>query len=76
MGSHDLEDLVRVIDGRAGVLEEVRDCSYELREFVATGIGELMADRYFMEALPGYFEDGAARGSIVVQRMKRLSEAL
>lgn len=53
-GSHDLEDFITVIDGRAGIVADVDHAPPGLRRFVVTGIRQLLADRDFRYALPGY----------------------
>lgn len=68
--SHDLEDLVRVIDGRPELLDEMRASSSDLRRAVGEHLTPVLADRYFVEALPGYFEDAS------VERSKRIIDVL
>jgi PilZ domain len=53
-GSHDLEDLIAVIDGRPALLEELRDSPVGLREYVSSEIGKLLQKTMFRDALPGY----------------------
>ena len=53
-GSHDLEDFVTVVDGRAGIVAEVDRASRELRRFVITSIRRLLSEAKFQDALPGY----------------------
>jgi hypothetical protein len=53
LGSHDLEDLVSVIDGREALLNEVRRESDELRAYLAAEMTSLLAARGFLDALPG-----------------------
>ena len=72
VASHDLEDTVLVIDGRTGIEEEVANSSSELRAFVAQALRRCLADRFFVEAIPGFYSDrleGRARSRIVVERM-------
>jgi hypothetical protein len=52
--SHDLEDMIAVIDGRPSLLEELRGQSKELRAYVATEVRNLLREQNFMDALPGY----------------------
>jgi hypothetical protein len=48
-GSHDLEDIVAVIDGRPEVIDEVA-----LREYVREQVRTLLATRTFHDALAGF----------------------
>jgi hypothetical protein len=52
--SHDLEDLIAVIDGRPSLLEELRSESKELRAYVANEVRGLLREHNFIDALPGY----------------------
>jgi hypothetical protein len=65
LGSHDLEGLVSVIDGREALINEVRRESDELRAYIGTQIISLLAARGFLDALPGYLLPDAASQSRV-----------
>jgi hypothetical protein len=51
--SHDLEDVVRLVDGRAEVVEEVDDASDDLRSFLSRDIGALLDQPRFLDAIDG-----------------------
>ena len=53
MASHDLEDLITVIDGRANIAREVDQAPGKLRDYVITAIQTLSKNPDFQEALPG-----------------------
>lgn len=53
-GSHDLEDIVTVIDGRAEILAELSVIDAELKEYIAETISGLIAAEGFREALSGH----------------------
>ena len=53
-GSHDLEDIVTVIDGRAGILAELPVIDAELKEYIARTISGLITAEGFREALSGH----------------------
>ncbi|MDT8443606.1 MAG: hypothetical protein RQ722_04900 [Desulfuromonadales bacterium] len=53
-GSHDLEDIVTVIDGRVGILAELSVIDAELKEYIAGTISGLIAAEGFREALSGH----------------------
>jgi len=75
VGSHDIEDLTRVVDGRREIEDEFARAPRELTAFVAGALRSCLADRFFVEALPGYFGggiDGNARGRIAMRRLERL----
>lgn len=52
--SHDLEDLMAVVDGRESLLEECRLSPLELRNALATQFKVLLATPSFIEALPAF----------------------
>ncbi len=73
--SHDLEDIITVIDGRAELTEEVAQASRELRQYLATEFRSLMASRGFRDALPGHLLPDSAsqqRIGIVTGRIQQI----
>jgi hypothetical protein len=52
--SHDLEDLMAVVDGRASLLEECRLSPPELRNELASQFNDLLNTSAFLEALPAF----------------------
>jgi predicted nucleotidyltransferase len=73
----DVEDIIILIDGRTELLEEVRQTESELKEFITTGIRELMVLSgidYVIES-SGSVQANPDRGRIIYMRMKDLSNA-
>lgn len=58
--SHDLGDVISVIDGRDAFLSECAQAPDELRHYLATEIQQLLSQRAFMDALPGHLPADAA----------------
>jgi hypothetical protein len=76
VASHDLEDLIFVIDGRSTIVEEVQTERPLLREYLATEITGLLVAPRFIDALPGYLlPDTASQARIgtVLRRLKALA---
>lgn len=74
--SHDLEDLVTVIDGRPEIQEEVASADPGLRAYIATAFATLLADTTFPYALQGHLPPDAASQSRLprlLQRMKNIA---
>jgi len=74
--SHDLEDLMAVVDGRAELVEEIRNGVGDVRAYIAAEIRKLLAVRKFLDALPGYLlPDSAnqARVSILLERLEKIT---
>jgi len=76
--SHDMEDIVTVIDGRAELAEEVKSASTELKQYLSAQVQALLSNRDFLDALPGHLLPDAAsqqRFGLVVKRMQQLVNA-
>ncbi len=74
--SHDLEDVITVIDGRAEITEEVSDAQMDLRQYLSNQFLDLLASRDFLEALPGHLLPDSAsqqRAGIVIERIRQLT---
>jgi predicted nucleotidyltransferase len=73
--SHDLEDIVTVVDGRPELVDEVYLAPAELQKYLSDQFGDLLSNRDFTEALPGHLLPDAAsqqRLGLVLGRMKQL----
>ncbi len=71
LGSHDLEDIITVIDGRATIADEIALAEPQLRNFVATSIGNLMTNSDFQESLSGQLPlDAASQARLPSLRQK------
>jgi hypothetical protein len=51
--SHDLEDLVAVLDGRPTLIDEIRGARLDVRMYIASELKALLAEADFVDALPG-----------------------
>lgn len=74
--SHDLEDLMAVVDGRPELAEEIRSGPEDVRAYIAAEIRKLLVIREFLDALPGYLlpdEASQARVSILLDRLKKIA---
>lgn len=76
LASHDLEDVLSVVDGRAELEGELAQAAPHLRTFVAGTFKRLLADQRFVNALPGLVMQGspADRTLIVLQRLRALAQ--
>lgn len=72
-GSHDLEDIIAVVDGRPELLEEVSRADEELREYLKREFKRLIGSATFLNALDGHVE-GEDRGAIVLDRLRLLAD--
>jgi hypothetical protein len=76
MASHDLEDLVSVLDGRPEMVEEIVLAPHDVRTYITVEINKLLATPQFMDALPGYLlPDNASQARLpnLVVRLKDIA---
>lgn len=68
-GSHDLEDIVAVIDGRAAIVQDIESAAPALKAYVARRINELIKKPDFQESLAGHLpSDSASQGRLPILR--------
>jgi len=76
IASHDLEDIIAVLDGRQTIVDEVAVCPSPLRAHLASKFTKLLADDAFQDALPGHLLGDAAsqaRLPLILNRIKQIS---
>lgn len=74
--SHDVEDIVTLVDGRAELAAEIAAASHDLREYLREEIEDLLAERRFTETLqwhlaPADIEQG--RVEVVIGRLRGIA---
>ena len=77
LGSHDLEDILSVVDGRVELIPEARGSGEELRSYLSTEIRTLLGIADFLDALPGHLPGDSAsqqRAPEIMHRLRQLSE--
>ena len=72
--SHDLEDVVTVVNGREELVSELRNSPADVRAYVAQTVGELLNDRDFLDSLPGHLNPDEGRVLLVVSRLEAIAE--
>lgn len=72
--SHDLDDVISLIDGRPSFIDEVRSARIEARTFIANTFRVLRNDRAFLDALPGFLPGDVASQARLPALLKRLEE--
>lgn len=70
--SHDLGDLMAVIDGRAELIEECRQLDEESKDYLRNWMQRLLATPAFIEALPGHLPGDIANQARVPELTERL----
>lgn len=74
--SHDIEDVVAVLDGREEIVDEVEKTDDSLRAFLGGRFAELLEDSGFVHALPGHLPGDPAsqeRTPIVIERISAIA---
>ena len=74
MSSHDLEDLITVVAGRAGIVAEVRAAPEEIRRYVCAKTGAFLAASWAPEILEGNLPDARRVPGLVDAVMGRLQQ--
>lgn len=75
LGSHDLEDVLNIVDGREELVAEMAAAPAELRQAVAGAFAALMAHPDFANVLPGLIAE-PDRAGLVMDRLNTLSSLL
>ena len=76
VASHDLEDIISVVDGRSEIVDDVSAAVGDVRAYIGAEIRALLDNRDFTEALAGFLlPDPAsqARRSLLEGRLRSLS---
>jgi hypothetical protein len=78
--SHDLEDIVTLVDGRASIVEDINSLAAtapEARSFIIGECAKLVENRYFPEAVLEHLprlQGARERAAIVLERFKKISQ--
>jgi hypothetical protein len=70
--SHDLEDIVTVVDGRPEIVAEIAAAESEVRTYIASEIGTLLNNQDFIDGLSGFLLPDAASQARVPLLEERL----
>lgn len=74
--SHDIEDVVAVVDGRPELVDEIAKADTEVRSYLQQRVGELLDTDAFLDALPGHLPgDAASQGRLpeILARFERIA---
>lgn len=73
--SHDIEDIITVIDGRPELVEEIQSSNEEVRTFIQERLKSFLTEGDFRNAVFGYLSTdtiGQARYQTLVDRVTRI----
>lgn len=77
LGSHDFEDIITVIAGRAEIVEEIQVAKKDLQVYLKQSFADIQYDNRFIGSLPGHLNDAFAteqRVQMVKKRIKQISQ--
>ena len=74
LASHDLEDVLNIVDGREELVDELLAAPPLLKQAVGAAFANLLARPDFANVLPGLIAE-PERAGIVEQRLRRVSES-
>ncbi len=75
--SHDLEDMVTVVDGRPEIVAEAQSADADVRLYLREKIGGLLTNPRFLEAIPAYLapdEASQARYPMLIECLRQLAD--
>lgn len=72
--SHDLEDIVTVVDGRPSLKDEIETGPTELLEYIAEKFSKLVSNEVFLSALAGHLPGDAASQARLPSLERKLNE--
>jgi hypothetical protein len=73
MSSHDLEDVLNIVDGREELAGELAAAPAELQHAVANAFAPLLANPDFVNVLPGLIAE-PERAGLIMDRLKALTQ--
>lgn len=77
LASHDMEDIIAVLDGRPAIADEVKQAEPELAKELSARFQGLLQDSRFVESVSGHMptdETSQARVSMILKIIKELAE--
>ena len=76
--SHDLEDIIALVDGRPELVEEIRGSIKDLRVYLIKKVTALLKDPKFIDSLPGHLPPDMAsqeRLPLLLERLRKITKA-
>jgi hypothetical protein len=77
LASHDIEDIVPVVDGRPELVGKVHASAPEVRAYIAAAIGGFLQSVDFVQSLTGHVpsdDASQARVPLIREHLRRLSQ--
>ncbi len=74
LASHDIEDILNIIDGRPELIDEINNADQDVREFITEEISTLLEHDMIDYAIQGVVLGDTGRVDIVFDRLKAIKE--
>jgi len=74
MASHDMEDIITILDGRPEIVSEIRSSSDDLKDFLSRTFRIFLENDEFLDSIPGHLSPDRASQSRLPLLIKRLEE--
>lgn len=74
--SHDIEDILNLVDGRPELRREIEIADFELRNYLRDEVDELLATPEFVESISWHFNpamEQQARIPLVIERLREIA---
>lgn len=75
LASHDVEDVLNLVDGRPAIVREVREAEHGLRHYIAEQIRMLLSDPSFEYAVQSASLGNTPREELLLERLVALGDA-
>jgi len=72
LASHDLEDIITIVDGRKEIIEDLRHANDNVKKYIIDEFIQLNDNRHFHDALPGHLNYGSISGMRLSLLNKRI----
>lgn len=75
-GSHDLEDILRLIDGRPSMIDEIRTANPDVRRYIADECSRLLQFDAFVDAIPRHLlpdDVNQSRAEVIERRIREIA---
>jgi len=79
LSSHDIEDIISVLDGREEIVSDVEKSDKDIKTYLSQQFKKILNNANFHDALPGHLNYGGIleeRLQIVLERMEKVAECI
>ena len=75
--SHDIEDIITIIDGREELSNEIKISPFNLKQYIQNHLSEFKKNHQFRDAIAGYLPtdlNSQNRFSVIINRIENICE--